>query len=315
MATPLSLHLAAGQFQSGLPQNDAQAVGFGLFHPGIHVGGLRHGHPGLVVQESEFGRLPVDELFQGPLFHIQIVLGGDFLGSGEVVAGLGLMGIGDGGGPHLETLPGLGQLFGEGLLLGLGGGQGVLGLEHVEIGRCHPQQQILLRQLELLVALEGLELGLLVALQILLPVEGLDQGQGETVGGVAVAAQAAVGVGIAGVGAQTQGGQQAGLALGYLFLAGVPGGTGGRQLGVVFPSQLVDVAQIGGIRQAGGEEDRGQHGPLETVSGHVQPRNGSWTRPMVRSGGWLARRDDAACLGLQGGATKPDARLDVPAGA
>ena len=44
------------------------------------------------------------------------------------------------------------------------------------------------------------------------------------------------------------------------------------------------------------------------------PRNGSWTRPMGRSGGWLARRDDAACRGLQGGATKSDARLSVPAG-
>ncbi len=45
------------------------------------------------------------------------------------------------------------------------------------------------------------------------------------------------------------------------------------------------------------------------------PRNGSWTRPMGRPGGWLARRDDAACRGLQGGATKSDARMDVPAGA
>jgi len=36
---------------------------------------------------------------------------------------------------------------------------------------------------------------------------------------------------------------------------------------------------------------------------------------MVRSGEWLARSDDAAYRGRQGGATKQGARLDVPAGA
>ena len=46
----------------------------------------------------------------------------------------------------------------------------------------------------------------------------------------------------------------------------------------------------------------------------VQPRNGSWTRLLVRLGGCLARSDNAAGSCLQGGATKPGARTGVLAG-
>ena len=52
----------------------------------------------------------------------------------------------------------------------------------------------------------------------------------------------------------------------------------------------------------------------EYQSLHFEPRNGSWTRLLVRLGGCLARSDNAAGSCLQGGATKPGARTDVLAG-
>jgi hypothetical protein len=77
---------------------------------------------------------PADDLFQGAALHVEIVQRGDFLGGGEVVTRLGLVGVGDGGRAHLEALARLGQLFREGLLLGLGRGQDILGAQDVEIG-------------------------------------------------------------------------------------------------------------------------------------------------------------------------------------
>jgi uncharacterized protein YutE (UPF0331/DUF86 family) len=46
---------------------------------------------------------------------------------------------------------------------------------------------------------------------------------------------------------------------------------------------------------------------MQLVVAGNDPRNRSWTHSMVRSGEWLARSDDAAYRGRQGGATKPDA--------
>ena len=83
------------------------------------------------------------------------------------------MRVGDGGGADLEIALGLRQLFGNGGLLRLDGGQGVLRGQHVEVGLCRAHDQVLRGLAELRLGLRDLELGLLVLRPILHAEQGL----------------------------------------------------------------------------------------------------------------------------------------------
>jgi hypothetical protein len=103
--------------------------------------------------------LPHQRVERQPL-DAQVVVGGDLLRHHEVVAGLRLAGVGDGGGADLEVALGRRQLLAHGLLLRLHEGQRVLRRQHVEVGLADADDQVLrgggqlrLRQVDLQPAL------------------------------------------------------------------------------------------------------------------------------------------------------------------
>ena len=108
-----------------------------------------------------------DEFFQRAQTDGEAVLLGDFLRHCEVVARLRFMGVGDGGGADFEVALGGRQLFGDGRFLRIDEGDVVLRLQHVEIGLCDAQDQVLCRYLQLHLGDLDLLLGLLVLHQIL----------------------------------------------------------------------------------------------------------------------------------------------------
>ena len=79
------------------------------------------------------------------LLDAQVVLGRDFLRDHQVVAGLRLARVGDGGGADLEVALGRGQLLGHRGLLRLHEGQRVLRRQHVEVSLADADDQVLAR--------------------------------------------------------------------------------------------------------------------------------------------------------------------------
>ena len=177
----------------------------------------------------------------------QVALGGDHLGRRQVGAGLGFMDVGDGDGADLEALLGEGQLLGVGLVEGLGGGQHVLGTEHVEVGLGRTQGEVLDGQLVLGVGQGRLHLALLV----LDPVLPAEQGLGELhLPAVAVVAAGGIlrrmkgGVVPVGVAGEVERGQKARPPLGQLLAPGLGRGAGGRQRRIVGEGLAVDLLEI-----------------------------------------------------------------------
>lgn len=149
MAAPGDLDFASGDAGQQLRPQHLQAGGFGLVAPVRHASRLRRGqlHPGRQFGQRARGR--ADDLGQFLAAHVQVVLQAQFLRHHQVVARLRFVGVGDGGVAQLEIALGRLQLAGHGGLLGLGRGQGVLGVQHVEIGVGHAQQQVLVGLLQL----------------------------------------------------------------------------------------------------------------------------------------------------------------------
>ncbi|MNV36074.1 hypothetical protein D3C71_1275380 [compost metagenome] len=135
-------------FKAGNVQRDGGLAHAGLLvacsvHPGGHVVGLHRGQLHGQRQRLGLGAGDAHQLVQCQAFHAQVVFGRDFLGHHQVVAGLGLARIGDGGGAHLEVALGGGQLLRHGGFLRLHEGQGVLRGQHVKVGLAHAHQQVL----------------------------------------------------------------------------------------------------------------------------------------------------------------------------
>ncbi|MNQ06806.1 hypothetical protein D3C85_195720 [compost metagenome] len=218
----------------------------GLRHPGVDVGGLRGRQHDRRGQRHGHAARAADQLVEHHLLDLQVVLGGDLLGNHEVVAGLGLARVGDGGSADLEVALGRGQLLGHGHLLRAHQGQAVLAGEHVEVGLAHAHDEVLLGDGEHRLRHFGLALALLVggpvggAVQRL---RGVDAHvlRGEVARGAAAAAGAGQGVDVqvAAVHARGEpdGRQDAGLGL-----------RGARQVGLVLGPR----ALVGGVEAARG---------------------------------------------------------------
>ena len=207
----------------------------------FHDGGLWRAKLQAGAQRRErFGKLADDQL-QRTLFDFQIVLGCNLLCAGQVVARLGFMRVGDGGGADLEITLGLFQLFGNGGFLRADQGQTVLRGQHIEIGLCHARDQVLRRLREHRFGLCHLELGLLVGGPVLRPVDRLGQCHRPAIGVEYTRAAAGTGCTVVhlttvpvAVTRSSDGWQQAGIALRQLFPAGLQCSAGGGEAGIVF---------------------------------------------------------------------------------
>ncbi len=115
-----------------------------LLHPVFLVGGL------WLVERQQVGRLLqravrlAGELAQQLVAGRELALGFDDCGGRAVVRGAGFLHVGDRDQPDLEALLGLLELAREGIQRGLGGGQRVLGGEHVEVALRDSHHQVLL---------------------------------------------------------------------------------------------------------------------------------------------------------------------------
>ena len=98
----------------------------------------------LVAQLLELARLLAGQLAQGFAIVVERVLRGDHVGHGGIVLGLGIVDVGDRRQADLEALLGLLHLAVQGLLVGLGELERILGREHVEIRGGDADQQVLL---------------------------------------------------------------------------------------------------------------------------------------------------------------------------
>ena len=120
-----------------------------LLHPGGHVTRLHGGQLERLGQRQGLGAGAAYQLVEGEFFHPQIVVGGDFLGHDQVVAGLGLTRIGDSGGANFKVALGCCQLFGYGGFLRLHKGQRVLRGQHIKVALADAHQQVLRDAIEL----------------------------------------------------------------------------------------------------------------------------------------------------------------------
>jgi hypothetical protein len=143
VAGAVALDLAGGDLADELVGLHRQVAGLGGGNPRLDVGRLGAAQGDALAQALQRVGLLAGEHQQRVALDGQVALGGDHLGRGQVGAGLGFMDVGDGDGADLEALLGQGQLLGVGLVEGLGGGQHVLGAEHVEVGLGCAQGEIL----------------------------------------------------------------------------------------------------------------------------------------------------------------------------
>ena len=118
--------------------------------------------------------------------HIQVVVGGDALAPGIVVAGTRFIDFGDGNEPHVKPFPGLFVLALDGRFSCFGGCDGVFGAQDIEVGGCYIKNQLLLGQVVLGLGRLGLELAGFVAEPVLSPEQWLSQFDSVAVGAITV---------------------------------------------------------------------------------------------------------------------------------
>jgi len=89
------------------------SAALGVVHPFLYVGRYRVFHGEGFAQYVEVFDVGVDQLLQGTALDFEVVGGSQFLRHDQVVAGLGFVGVGDGGGADFEVALGLFQLLGD----------------------------------------------------------------------------------------------------------------------------------------------------------------------------------------------------------
>jgi len=104
--------------------------------------GQHHGHGQALGLDGG----AADDLVEEEPLHAQVIVGRQLLGHGLVVLGLRFTRVGDGGRAHLEVALGRCQLLGDGLLVGLRGGEHLARIEHIEVGLRQAHDQVLLGQ-------------------------------------------------------------------------------------------------------------------------------------------------------------------------
>jgi hypothetical protein len=248
-------------------------------HPGCHIVGCHAGQLHRLGQRAGLGPGAAHELVQGQLLHAQVVVGGDFLGAHQVVAGLRLARVGDGGGAHLEVAFGGGELLRHGGLLRLHEGEGVLRSQHIKVGLADAHQQVLCGGVELRPGHVDATLALLVANAVGRAVQRLRGADGHALRGAVVidGGAADVGVGARNPGGQPRTGQQAGACL--VGAAGCGFELGLRRLPgrVIAPSGLDKLQQALGLRRGGkrGAQRQGQDQRAKPERLHGEGLSGS----------------------------------------
>ena len=170
--------LQPGHIQRQLRLLDAGVVVQGLLHPGAlvigHEGGQQHGQLQALGCRCHLSH----HLVQRQQLDAQIVAGSDLLRQHQVVAGLGFALVGDGGRADLKVALGRSELLSHGGLLRGHKGQVVFRGEGVEISLAHAHDQVLLGREQLRLGLLDLLQALVVAAQVLRPVQRLRRAQG-----------------------------------------------------------------------------------------------------------------------------------------
>ena len=273
---------------------------FGLLHPRGDAGGLQRGQLHRLGQGLGLQRAFAYQLLQRQAFDLQVVGCGNLLRIHQIMAGLGLAGVGDGGGANIEVALGKFQLFLHGALLGLHGGQRVLGGQHIKVALAHAHQQVLRGGVQLGAGQLHIALALAVgdgvgrAEQRL---AGLD-GRALLVGAVQHAGDVGVhlGAGVVGAGLGAYAGQQAGLGLGTFVLGRIQCRAAGQ------PGRIEALGQFHHLHQAlgaggGRSQPHGQQGcqgrtvrqGLPEVANHGAPQGGGRVdREKGQRGGWRA---------------------------
>ena len=208
--------LQFGHIQRDLGLLDQRVQGLGLLYPEADVVGLHRVQQYRCAHWFGLRAALAHQLVQRQRLDAQVVVGGQFLGHGQVVAGLGVTGVHNGGGADLEVAFGRGQLFGHGGLQAAHIGQAVGGGQHIEEGLTDPHDQVLLGGQQLVLG----QLGRFFSLGEACPVAGAIQGLGCSQGGrlqaVILAAQRGERTVLAGLAdrcTQTHGGQYSGSRL------------------------------------------------------------------------------------------------------
>jgi hypothetical protein len=142
VAAAVAVDFLVSQFGASLGDGELGVAALGVFDPFVDAGRLRGLELEVLAQNAQFAGIGVDDLLQAAAFDFQGALGGQFLGDDEVVAGLGFVGVGDGGGADFEVAFGLFELLGDGGLLGGGELDAVLGDEDIEVGLGDAQDEI-----------------------------------------------------------------------------------------------------------------------------------------------------------------------------
>ncbi|MOA16278.1 hypothetical protein D3C78_1364840 [compost metagenome] len=203
-----------------------------------------------VAQAADAFRVEAGQLRQRVALEVEVAEGGDFLGGGGIVAGLRLVGVGDGGGADFKRLARLRQLALVGALGGAGDVEHVLGQQRVEVGLCDVDHQLLAAGVELQLRHGAGDLALLVAAVAGGVEQRLRQLHAEAVAAV-VAGRRLPRLGLGAGGAQPDAGQQQSAALDRLFGTGTVGGAGAGVAGIVLACGLQRLQQVEGVSRGG----------------------------------------------------------------
>lgn len=233
---------------------DRPVLGQGGGFPGRWIHGVGPAQRECLFQVLKgFGVFPsqAGQLFAG---HVELVFRGDALAFTVVIAGAGLVHLGDGDKPHIKTFLGLLILPLDRGLGGPGRGDRVLGPEHIEVGRGDIQDQLLLGQ----IVLRPSGFGLKFARVIAEPGVRLEQrlGQLNTIAGglVTFIHQFAVDIVVVGFGVGTDLRQQRTSGDFTGGLLGLVAGLGRGDTGIVGQGLFVGFHQIQGKGRLGRHE-------------------------------------------------------------
>ncbi|MNP08129.1 hypothetical protein D3C76_1001860 [compost metagenome] len=162
VAGPGALHFFLGEVAAIAARMEHGAVGLGFDQPILQVARLQRWCIEARTQGGQrFGGF-TDVFLELAARVDQVVLRFDQFGFGEVAASGRLVDVGDGAGPQFQAPFRRGELFVEGVQLGLGQGDGFAGQEHIEIAFGQAHRGVLALGIEYRVAIVGTLLTLAV---------------------------------------------------------------------------------------------------------------------------------------------------------
>ncbi|MNS62356.1 hypothetical protein D3C71_1487970 [compost metagenome] len=162
VAGPGALHFFFGEVTAIAASMDQRAIGLGFDQPVLQVAWQQWWRIEARTQGGQrFGGF-TDVFLELAARVDQVVLRFDQFGFGEVAASGRLVDVGDGAGPQFQAPFRRGELFVEGVQLGLGQGDGFAGQEHIEIAFGQAHRGVLALGIEYRIAVVGTLLTLAV---------------------------------------------------------------------------------------------------------------------------------------------------------